>query len=164
VAGWGSTICLLKTMDLENGVLAGLMRWSSSMGVGRVCPRPIHHVTSHHIVLLFISSPSSWLPATWMPGAFGERDGNYRVVFLGEHSKLPPARPPWLVDLPSRCVAEAGSSALRIAAALVLNNSRFVRQRQESNIGTKGVIFIHILVIPSNNLLKFTKKVNTSSP
>jgi hypothetical protein len=46
----------------------------------------------------------------------------------------------------------------------VLNNSRFVRQRQESNIGTKGVIFIHILVIPSNNLLKFTKKVNTSSP
>lgn len=162
MAGWGSTICLLKTMDLENGVLAGLMRWSSSMGVGRVCPRPIRHVTSHHIVLLFISSPSSChLDAGSIWRARWELScGFSRRTF----QKLPPARPPWLVDLPSRCVAEAGSSALRIAAALVLNNSRFVRQRQESNIGTKGVIFIHILVIPSNNLLKFTKKVNTSSP
>jgi hypothetical protein len=47
----GGTIRSLKTMDLENGVLAGFRCSSSSMGVCHGL-----YITSHHIVLFFISS------------------------------------------------------------------------------------------------------------
>lgn len=66
----GGTICSLKTMDLENGVLAGF--WWSSMGV---CHG--QYITSHHIVLFFISF-LQFLPLGDLDaGAFGGRDGNY---------------------------------------------------------------------------------------